>query len=90
MMQFYSGPLLHFLSGVDRAGQLLDPLPFLTHSRIVNLSDESAGISLDDGSAFLESSNQSERPVRVFWLHLANLFLAVTTPSQFGLLGLCK
>jgi hypothetical protein len=56
----------------------------------VNLSDESAGISLDDGSAFLESSNQSERPVRVFWLHLANLFLAVTTPSQFGLLGLCK
>jgi hypothetical protein len=25
--------------------------------------------------------------MRVFWFHLSNLFLAVTTPSQFGFLG---
>jgi hypothetical protein len=42
------------------------------------------GISLDERSAFLGSTNQSECPVRVFRLHVANLFLAVTTPSQFG------
>ena len=26
--------------------------------------------------------------MRVFWLHLTDLFLAITTPSQFGFLSL--
>ena len=26
--------------------------------------------------------------MRVFWLHLADLFLAITAPSQFGFLSL--
>jgi len=37
---------------------------------------------------FSTSANQSECPMRIFWLHLTDLFLAITELSQFGFLGL--
>jgi hypothetical protein len=40
------------------------------------------------GSPFSTSANQTKRPMRVLWLHLADLFLSITAPAQFGFLGL--
>jgi hypothetical protein len=57
-----------------------------TFSICLSLSESTSGL-FPGRRISLESTNQSECPVRVFWLHLANLFLAVTTPSQFDLLG---
>src|SRR6516225_940537 len=39
-------------------------------------------------STFLTSANQAECPMRLFWLHLADLFLGITAVAQFGFLGL--
>ena len=41
-----------------------------------------------NGSTFSTSANQAECPMRLFWLHLADLFLGITTVAQFGFLGL--
>src|SRR6516164_5444417 len=41
-----------------------------------------------NGSTFLTSANQAECPMRLFWLHLADLFLGITAVAQFGFLGL--
>jgi hypothetical protein len=40
-----------------------------------------------DESTVSTSANQSERPMRIFWFHLTDLFLAITEPSQFGFLA---
>ena len=41
-----------------------------------------------NGSTFLTLANQAECPMRLFWLHLADLFLGITAVAQFGFLGL--
>ena len=48
---------------------------------------ERESVGLQKRSTFSTSSNQAECPMRLFWLHLADLFLGITAVAQFGFLG---
>ena len=49
---------------------------------------ERESVGLQKKSTFSTSANQAECPMRLFWLHLADLFLGITAVAQFGFLGL--